>query len=47
MNPMEIVCAYFVDSTIRGYDQYEEIWEASYGEVLNCVRETGNFLLFL
>jgi len=28
------LCAHiFVDSTVRGYNQYKEIWEASYGEV--------------
>ena len=27
---------------IRGYHIYKEIWEASYGETFDCMRETGN-----
>jgi len=35
----------FVDSAIRDYNQYKEIWEASYGEV--HMREKRNFLILL
>ena len=31
-----------VDSMIRGYHEYQEIWEAEDGEVLLCKREIGN-----
>ena len=27
---------------IRGYHIYREIWEASHGETIDCVKETGN-----
>ena len=30
------------DSVVRGYHVYEDVWEASHGELLNCERETGN-----
>jgi len=41
---METTCTrhFCCDSAVRGYHQYKDIWEASYGEVLNCVRETEN-----
>ena len=29
---------------IRGYHIYKEIWEASHGEMFDCMRETGNSL---
>ena len=30
------------DSVVRGYYVYNDVWEASHGELLNCERETGN-----
>ena len=38
---MERVC-YCCDSAVRGYHIYQDIWEANYGELLSCTRETGN-----
>ena len=32
-------CCY---SAVRGYHIYQDIWEANYGELLNCTRKTGN-----
>ena len=31
-----------VDAMIREYQEYNQIWEAEDGEVLQCQRETGN-----
>ena len=39
---MQMAASFEFDSVIRGYHIYKEIWEASHGEMLNCVRETGN-----
>ena len=33
---------YCCDSAVRGYHIYQDIWEANYGELLSCARETGN-----
>ena len=33
---------YCCDSAVRGYHIYQDIWEANYGELLSCTRETGN-----
>ena len=33
---------YCYDSAVRGYQIYQDIWEANYGELLSCTRETGN-----
>ena len=33
---------YRCDSAFRGYHIYQDIWEANYGELLSCTRETGN-----
>ena len=33
---------YCCDSAVRGYHIYQDIWEANYGKLLSCVRETGN-----
>ena len=33
---------YSCDSAVRGYYIYQDIWEANYGELLSCTRETGN-----
>ena len=30
------------DSVIRGYHEYKSIWEAAFGEVLQCQRERSN-----
>ena len=30
------------DSVIRGYNEYRSIWEAAFGEVLQCQRERTN-----
>ena len=35
--------AYFeIQAMIRGYHQYKGIWDAKFGEQLECQRETGN-----
>ena len=34
--------ALLCDSAVRGYHIYQDIWEANYGELLSCTRETGN-----
>ena len=39
---MQMAASFEFDSVIRGYHIYKEIWEASHGEMLNCVWETGN-----
>ena len=31
-----------VNSMVRGYHVYQEVWEVRIGEVLPCVREVGN-----
>ena len=31
-----------MESVIRGYHEYRSTWEAAYGELLSCQRETGN-----
>ena len=33
---------YCCDSAVRDYHIYQDIWEAYYGELLSCSRETGN-----
>ena len=33
---------YCCDSAVRGYHIYQDIWEANYGELLSCTRETGD-----
>ena len=33
---------YCCDSAVRGYHIYQDIWEANYGKLLSCTRETGN-----
>ena len=33
---------YRCDSAVRDYHIYQDIWEANYGELLSCTRETGN-----
>ena len=33
---------YCYDSEVMGYHVYEDIWEATNGEILACFRETGN-----
>lgn len=30
------------DSVIRGYHEYKNIWEAAFGECLQCQRERSN-----
>ena len=30
------------DCVVRGYHIYKDVWIASIGETLNCVRQTGN-----
>ena len=31
-----------VETMIRGYHEYQSIWEAEIGENLTCIREPGN-----
>ena len=31
-----------VEAMIRGYHEYQSIWEAEVGENLMCIREPGN-----
>ena len=31
-----------VEAMVRGYHQYKDIWEAEFGERLECQREIGN-----
>ena len=31
-----------MESVIRGYYEYRSTWEAAFGELLSCQRETGN-----
>ena len=31
-----------VEAMIRGYHEYQSIWEAEIGEKLTCIREPGN-----
>ena len=31
-----------VNSMVRGYHVYQEVWEVRIGEVLPCLREVGN-----
>ena len=31
-----------VEAMIRGYHEYQSIWEAEVGENLTCIREPGN-----
>ena len=31
-----------VEAMIRGYHEYQSIWEAEIGENLTCIREPGN-----
>ena len=39
---MQMATSFECDLVIRGYHIYKEIWEASYGEMFHCMRETGN-----
>ena len=34
--------SYSVESCVRGYHVYKDVWEASVGEDLSCQRESGN-----
>ena len=34
--------SFSMESVIRGYHEYRSTWEAAYGELLSCQRETGN-----
>ena len=34
--------SYVVEAMIRGYHEYQSIWEAEVGENLTCIREPGN-----
>ena len=31
-----------IDAMVRGYHEYQSVWQASLGEKLKCVREVGN-----
>ena len=33
---------YCCDSEVMGHHIYKDVWEAIYGEILSCYRETGN-----
>ena len=33
------ISTFTTDSVIRGYHEYNSIWEAAFGEVLQCQRE--------
>ena len=33
---------FMVDAMIRGYHEYQQIWEAEDGEVFRYIREMGN-----
>ena len=39
---VEMACYFEVAAMVRGYHQYKEIWDAEFGEKLECQRETGN-----
>ena len=34
--------AFSVNSMVRDYHVYQEVWEVHIGEILPCVREVGN-----
>ena len=42
---MQMAISFEYDSVIRGYHIYKDTWEASYGEMFHCMRETGNSTL--
>ena len=31
-----------IDAMVRGYHEYQSVWQAALGEKLKCVREVGN-----
>ena len=39
---MQMATSFEYDLVIHGYHIYKEIWEARYGEMFHCMRETGN-----
>ena len=34
--------SYVVETVVRGYHVYKDIWNASIGQILSCQRERGN-----
>ena len=34
---------FMVESCVRGYHIYKDIWDATFGEELQCTRESDNF----
>ena len=33
---------FILDSCVRGYHMYKDLWNATPGETLSCIRERGN-----
>ena len=38
----DIECEFSVPTSVRGYHEYKDIWEAAIGEILQCQRELSN-----
>ena len=34
---------FYVDTMVRGYHEYQDIWTAASGEKLKCAHEIGNY----
>ena len=34
--------SFTIDAMVRGYHEYQSVWQAALGEKLKCVREVGN-----
>ena len=39
---LKVMNRYTIESCVRGYHVYKDIWEARVGEELSCEREIGN-----
>ena len=38
----ELLSSFAINSVVRGYHVYKDIWTSARGEELQCQRETGN-----
>ena len=41
--PVRSWCTFFsVEAMVRGYHEYQKVWNALIGEILSCEREVGS-----
>ena len=38
----KVTLTFILDSCVRGYHMYKDLWNTTLGETLTCIRERGN-----